>query len=161
MLKTLYTIFLGLMLALFVGVGVATFYAAPKAPDYSAAPQLVKPSPTDAELAQQQAQQAEFQAKNDAFQKAESTYNRNVSLIALGFATLFLVIALWFPPHFIVLADGLLLGGVFTLVYGIIRGLMSQDNAQRFVVISIGLVIAIIIGYKKFVETQEESAKKH
>jgi len=49
------------------------------------------------------------------------------------------------------IADGILLGGVFTTAYGIIRGFMSDSSQFRFLVVTMGLLIALILGYVKFI----------
>ena len=151
MLKNLYALFLGLILATFVGVGIATFYVAPKAPDYPTALNQPPPTVADKQFDQQRtADQVKFDADQKAFQTVEAHYNRNVSGIVIAFAVLFLAISLIFEAKIAIIADGLLLGGIFTLLYGIIRGFMSDQMTYRFVVISIGLVIALILGYVKF-----------
>jgi hypothetical protein len=58
-------------------------------------------------------------------------------------------------PNFIRFADGLLLGGVFTLAYAVGRGFMADDKF-RFVAVSVSLVIALVTGYLKFVRPLEK-----
>jgi hypothetical protein len=53
------------------------------------------------------------------------------------------------------IADGILLGGVFTTIYGIIRGLMSEDTKFRFIIVTVGLIIALVLGYIKFIKNKE------
>jgi hypothetical protein len=53
------------------------------------------------------------------------------------------------------IADGILLGGVFTTMYSIIRGLMSEDSQFRFLIVVIGLGIALALGYIKFIRPRE------
>jgi hypothetical protein len=53
------------------------------------------------------------------------------------------------------MADGILLGGVFTAAYSIIRGLMSEDSRFRFLIVAVGLAIALILGYLKFIRPKE------
>ena len=59
-----------------------------------------------------------------------------------------------------VIADGLLLGGVFTLLYSIIRSFGSEDPRYSFLVTSAGLVITMVVGYFKFLKHQTAKAKK-
>lgn len=155
----MYAVFVGLLFVTFVGVGIATFYTAPKSPDYPVELQFSKPNPTAAETEEQKALQTELNAKQEAFQKADTTYNRTVSMIAIGFAVLFLIIGLVFATRLDIIADGLVLGGIFTLIYGIIRGMISDENAYRFAVTAISLVIAMVLGYIKFAKPAKPAKK--
>lgn len=150
MLKFIYTLFLGLLLALFVGVGVSVFYPAPKAPEY---PRILESvSAPDGQTAEQKREQAAFDERQAVYQEQNSTYNRNVSVITLGFAVVFLALGLILASRIDVIADGLLLGGVFTLLYSIGRGFVSAQNTYRFLVITAGLVVAFVLGYLKFIK---------
>lgn len=60
--------------------------------------------------------------------------------------------------NLIYIADGVLLGGVLTLLYSIVRGFGSQDTMFRFVVVSIGLVIALLLGYIKFIKPNKNQS---
>ena len=86
-------------------------------------------------------------------------YNRNVSIASLLFAVLVLSVSILFAKKLLVLADGAILGGVLTLVYSIIRGFQAGDPKFRFVVVSAGLVIAVILGYLKFIRDHIEVAR--
>lgn len=97
-----------------------------------------------------------YLTEQKAFQTTFSVYNRNVSLIALVFSLVTLVIALGFAQKLTVIADGLLLGGVFTLLYSIGRGLASEDPQFRFIVTTVGLIIALVLGYLKFIRAKTE-----
>lgn len=145
MLKYFYVFFLGLFIALFVGTGISVFYTAPKSPD---APQAVM-YPSKEPTAEEKQAQADFDAAQKQFQAVFSVYNRNVSIITIIFAVLLLIISFALFKIDIV-TDGLLLGGVFTLLYSIIRGLMANDNIYRFIVVSVGLLVTIVLGYFKF-----------
>lgn len=158
MLKLIYTVFVGILLALFVGVGVSVFYTAPKAPDY---PKILESTPADnGRLTDEQKRQdAIYQQEIEAYGPRNSAYNRNVSIITLAAAVLMLVLGLAFAKKIDVIADGLLLGGVFTLLYSIGRGFASEQNTYRFIVVSAGLAIAIILGYLKFSKPQSQTKR--
>ena len=157
-LKYIYTVFLGILLATFVGVGIAAFYPQPKYPQYPPmfAPQAVKPfseaqnDSTQAALLQKQEQES-YRISQD-FQKLSEDYNKNVSVISLTSAIIILLLSLTLVKNLIYIADGTLLGGVLTLLYSIVRGFGSQDDMFRFVVVTIGLLIALILGYIKFIK---------
>lgn len=160
MLKNLYALFLGIILATFVGIGISTFYVAPKAPEFPTT--LSQPTPTTPDK-QFDTQRSEAQTKFDADQKAFETnfarYNRTVSVVAMVFAIAFLTLSLLLDGKIGVIADGLLLGGIFTLLYGMIRGFMTDLMTYRFVVITVGLIVALILGYVKF--ARHEVLVKH
>jgi len=164
MLKYIYTFFIGILLVTFIGVGIAAFYEGPKPPEYSANDMYVaKPDMNDASSAawleadrartiKQDAEYKEFQAKN-------RLYSRNVSVITTIAAVIILVISLTMLKKLDLLSDGLLMGGLFTEIYSIIRGFESQDNKFRFVVVTIGLIISLLVGYLKFIKPQPKNPK--
>jgi hypothetical protein len=153
-LRIVYTIFLGLLLATFVGVGIAAFYKQPKYPEY---PPRLQYAPTVPEKsgttsAEYVKEQEAYTKKTEAFQKISEEYNKNVSIIALIAAIIFVVGSLTLVKHILAIADGVLLGGVVTLIYSIGRGFSANDDIFRFFVVSVGLFIALIVGYLKFVK---------
>ena len=155
MIRYLYTFFVALFLAAFVGIGIAVFYPEPKAPE---APMIYgKEEPT----AQDQAAEEAFNVQQKAYEQKLWVYNRNVSLIVMGVAVLILVISLTLTSQLGVLADGILLGGIFTLLYGIGRGMFTDDNRYRFLVAAIGLAITLGLGYMKFTRRQLKQQAEH
>ena len=160
MLKTVYTFFTGLLLATFVGVGIAAFYVAPKPPEYPTVLSRPATKETPELTAEQQKTQEEFDAANKVHQEKFKTYARNVSLGALGFAVLFAVLGLLLAERILVLADGVLLGGFFTLLYSIGWGFATEDNRFRFLMVTIGLVVALTLGYLKFVRPEQAHRRR-
>lgn len=154
MLKLIYTFFLGLLLAIFIGVGIATFYPGPQTPDVPPALEISKPS---TELSpEERRQQEEYNQQWREYRDDQKIYSRNISLIALVFSLTFLVISLVFAKQLTVLSDGFLLGGLFLLLYSIGNVFVSEDAKYRFIVVSAGLFVAIILGYIKFGHTEEK-----
>lgn len=151
LIKYVYIVFLGIILATFVGVGIAAFYKGSVYPEtplllkYSA-PQTATPS------AEYIRNQEAFDAQSKQYQKDLEMYNRNVSMISLAFSILMLILSLNFAKKIPVIADGLLLGGVLTLAYSVVRGFNTNDDVYRFLVVGAGLVVAMILGYIKFVK---------
>lgn len=161
-LKFIYTLFIGILFATLVGVGIAAFYTEPKAPEYPIGLHTTKPveSPTTQEAEQNQAEQEAYEAAFRDYQEEQNVYDRNVSIIALVIAIVGLVVSLTLFRRLQLIADGLLLGGLLTLIYSIIRGFSTDDNMFRFIVVAIGFATATIIGYIKFVKPAEEKKKK-
>ncbi|MFD1213743.1 hypothetical protein ACFQ36_17020 [Arthrobacter sp. GCM10027362] len=156
-LKIVYTFFLGIIISLFVGLGIRTFYAPPEPPQYPAT-QITKANPTDEEIAKQQKQQEEQERAFRAYEEQNSTYNRNVSTIALVASVILLGASLLLEKRNRVLANGILLGGLFTLLYSIGRGFASQDTLMTFIAVTVGLAVALVLGYRRFFEPPSRQA---
>ena len=158
LLKYVYIVFIGILLSIFIGVGIAAFYEGPKQPDQNYIPRNLyseseKDATKSAELEKiEAAQNKEWQE----FSKKTQEYNKNVSIIAVIASILILVISLTLFKKILLIADGLLLGGVLTLLYAIIRSFNSQDFKYIFVVVSIGLLTSLILGYLKFIKPQSK-----
>lgn len=148
-LRFVYTFFIGLMLALFVGLGISTFYEGPSQPEYPTSIEG-KAVPTDEETERIN----QFNRDMSEYSKAQQEYSRNVSIIALIFAVALLAASLALERFNKVIANGALLGGLFTLLYSIIRGLISQDTKMTFIAVAIGLVVVLYLGYRHFADQQ-------
>ena len=157
LIKYVYIVFLGLILATFVGVGIAAFYKGPTYPETPVSLKYSRPYP-ESTLAPPSAdyvkEQESFDAKSKQFQTSMENYNRYVSMIALGFSVVMMVVSLAFFKKIAIIADGVLLGGVLTLGYSIVRGFNSNDDIYRFLVVGAGLITAMVLGYLKFVKPQ-------
>ena len=156
MLKIVYAFFLGILLAISVGMGVAAFYPQPEGPTYPSELNFVNKEPTQ----QQQQSQKDFDAQQRAWEDKMKPYNRNVSIITMVAALVFMAIGLLLEQKIGVLADGILLGGVLTLLYSMGRGFASQNSKYSFVVALIGVVIAIALGYLRFIKPDHRLALK-
>lgn len=128
------------------------FYPEPTGPEY--------PTFYGKELtADEQKQQAAFDVKQRAYDKKLQSYNRTASLITLVIAVVILSISLIFEKQLGLIADGLLLGGIFTLLYGVGRGMATDNSKYRFMVAGIGLAISLVLGYLKFTRREAKLAK--
>jgi len=154
-LKLIYTLFLGLLVALFVGLGIDAFYSGPKAPDYPSELSVAKPDCENYE--QTKTLQADYDQRQKAFNEESKAYNRNVAIISLAAAIIVLIASFALLAKIQMIADGILLGGVFTTAYSMIRGLMSDDSRFRFLIVTVGLIIALALGYLKFIRPKEEN----
>lgn len=150
-LRYIYTFFVGILVAIFVGMGVAVFYESPKAPpepSWYGSNMSGKFEPTET----QRKEEEEYNKNIRDFEKNEmSEYNRNVSIIVLSLAVVILALSLVLEKPLGVIADGLLLGGIFTLLYGVGIGIAVDSNKFRFLIASLGLAVSIALGYFKFV----------
>ncbi|HBB36996.1 MAG: hypothetical protein UX02_C0002G0204 [Candidatus Moranbacteria bacterium GW2011_GWC1_45_18] len=157
-IKFVYTIFLALLIALFVGLGISAFYSGPKEPLYPV--ELEGEKPGCEETVELRSMREEFNRSQRDFTEKFKLYSRNVSIISISAAILILIVSLTLLSKIRMIADGILLGGVFTTVYSIIRGVMSEDTKFRFLIVTIGLLIALVLGYIKFIKPKEEAEKK-
>ena len=149
LLRAIYVVFLGLIIALFVGLGIAAFYETPKRPEQSSLAQETnyakEPTPQAVE-----AQKAFDKQMKDYEENKLGPYNRNVSIITLVIAVVILTVGLLFSGRFLVLSDGILLGGVFTLLYSILRATMANNIRFTFIVVAVSLAVTIFLGFWKF-----------
>ena len=95
-----------------------------------------------------------------AFQKKDKEYNRNVSIFALIGSIILLSISLFFVKLDSVISNGVLLGGLFTLLYSIGRSLAGGDSKYIFIVVSVSLIIVLFLGYRRFAKIEASPKKK-
>lgn len=119
MLQVIFSIFLGLVVVAFIGIGVDTFYPEPQ---YSTGGE----SPWAA-------------------------YRLTLSIILLVCATLVMLLSLVIADSVgTVLANGALLGGLFTMIYAVGTSLSSGEQLARFLVLTVALVVTVGVGWWKF-----------
>lgn len=127
-LQAVYSFFLGLALVGFFVIGVNTFY----------------PEPPRGNLVW------------EAYQPIQEAWAINTSIILLVLAVVALASSMIRAEGHLVIANGLLLGGLFTLFSAVIMSLSSEESYYRFAVISVALVITILVGWYKFVRKQKK-----
>jgi uncharacterized protein HemX len=167
-LQTIFAIFLGLMVTAFVGVGVYTFYPSPQAQfnsrilDLNRQEQAIRNSksandltPTDRAKIQELAD--ELNKTQDAAQASGESWGRKTSIILIAFATLAMAISLVRAEQLPVISNGLLLGGVFTMVYGVGWIIATGTSTARFIVMTFALAITLALGYVRFVRRRVAS----
>lgn len=149
-----------IILGALITLGIKAFYPEPVAPDYSS---IVKPTPAYAPTpcaandtqckkdlaaynAEQQAEQDQFNAAQKAYDDAMKVYNRNVFIAANIVGIIVFVVG-----FLIVLYGGLagqgapigiMMAGLWGIIYGYMRGWDSIDDKLKFFV---GLVIAVLV----------------
>jgi uncharacterized membrane protein YidH (DUF202 family) len=165
-LQTIFSFFLGLMVVAFVGVGVNTFYPSP-ADRYQAQLQplfdqqstlqaggkTLSPA-EDVQATAIQKQINEIQAKQRV---DEQTWALYTSVILVVFATLVMGFSLVRSDQLRVLSNGLLLGGLFTMLYGMGWTISSGTSNVRFFVVLFALAVTIGLGYLKFVRLRQSA----
>ena len=71
-------------------------------------------------------------------------------IILLIIATALLAVSLALPELQVVISNGVLLGGVGTMLYAVGMTVSTDYSIWRFVVVAIALVVTVGIGYLKF-----------
>jgi hypothetical protein len=160
-LQTIFSFFLALMLTAFVGVGVYTFHGPPQEfeaqiRDLNRQEQAIKTSRAPNELTpvdrdQLRDMQAQRNELSDAAQAAREDWGRSTSIILIVLATLAMAVSLVRADQLPVVSNGLLLGGVFTMLYGVGWIIATDTSIVRFLVMTIALVITLALGYVRFV----------
>jgi hypothetical protein len=166
-LQTIFSFFLGIMVVAFIGVGVNTFYPAPSE-KYQVLLQPLYDQQNTMNVGgktltpAQEAAATALQVKiNDlqAKQRAEELpWTLNTSIILVVFATIVMSVSLVRSDQLRVLSNGLLLGGLFTMVYGMGWTIASGTSNTRFFVVLFALVVTIGLGYLKFVRLRQQVA---
>jgi len=140
LLRIVYTTFLGLIIALFIGLGISTFFPSPETPEYPVSPVS---EPTDAQI-------EKYNKDYDVYTDQLQSYHQVVSIISLVAAVLLLAVSLVTDRRNSTISNGLMLGGLFTLVYSIGRGIASEDNRYTFVAVTVALLVVLYLGYRQF-----------
>jgi hypothetical protein len=131
-LQTIFAFFLGLLILAFVAVAVSTFLPRP--------------------IWSETVSDAKYTAAVDAWQLT-------VGIVLLVCATALLAASLFLPESGSVLSNGILLGGVFTMVYAVISAFIASASLLRFGVVALALVVTIGIGYARFVRGRRAPAQ--
>ena len=161
-LQTLFAIFLGLMVTAFVGVGVYTFYPSP---DKQFRPRIEALDRQEQAIRNSQPENALSPADRARMQKIIDERNRiqdasrasteawsgRTSIILVSLATIAMVISLTAIAGLPVISNGLLMGGVFTMLYGVGWVIVSATSGTRFIVMSFALAVTLALGYLRFV----------
>ncbi len=167
-LRTIFSFFLGLMLTAFAGVGVYTFHPPPdrheaELRDLGRREQAIHESRPRGELTdadRQQLQQISRQRDGlvEAAAAARKPWGRSTSITLIVFATLAMAISLVRADQLPVISNGLLLGGLFTMLYGVGWIIATDSSVARFVVMTGALIITLGLGYVRFVRRAGVSA---
>ncbi len=178
--RVLYAIFLGFLVCMFVVWAMAAWHPTPQWNDeYPGveryAEQAIPPSteelnflsPGEREIRIQEYEadratyrewvagheewEREFKIKMDA-------QGMIVALISLLIAVVITSVCLVYSGRLQVITEGLLLGGIFTLIYSIGWCFARAPNIAVWSV-GIGLVVTLVLGYYKFVRNQPDTNK--
>jgi hypothetical protein len=167
-LQTIFSFFLGLMVTTFVGVGVYTFHP----PEKELRREMVTLSRQEEQIRNARPPNeltAEDRARiqqstdrrnelSDAEVAAREPWGRSTSIILIALATLAMSVSLVRAEQLLVISNGLLLGGVLTMVYGVGWIVATDTSVSRFIVMTVALVITLALGYVRFVRRRATAA---
>lgn len=151
LVRFLYVLVIGLLFASFIGFGLATFYPAPQSPDY---PPTLKYQTSPTPAPDNSVAQKQYDDQFKTYQDKQSNYNLYASIALIAIAVVVLAISMLGLEKVDVIGDGLTLGGVFTLLYGLGRGMTVENNIFRFLAVTAGLMIILLLAYLKFIRVQ-------
>ena len=81
------------------------------------------------------------------------------SIILLTLATLIMLISLLIPvDRAVVVSNGLLLGGVFTMIYAVGMTVTADPSGKAFAVVTAALAVTIVMGWLKFARRSRAGA---
>lgn len=78
-------------------------------------------------------------------------------IILLVIATGLLAVSLALPDEHVVISNGVLLGGVGTMLYAVGMTVSTTNSIWRFVVVGVALAVTVGIGYLKFARRRLDS----
>lgn len=84
-------------------------------------------------------------------EKASDRYYGIFAILTMAFVIVQLAIGLVFASKLGPLADGILLGGIFSLGFGVGVCFRQNNMAARFLIVTAAFGIALALGYMKFV----------
>lgn len=178
--QTILSVSIAIILALFVGYGISTFYESPKYEDFctdtyrdssyintseecesqggiwndmsnNPKPMIEAPGATPAYYMTGFCDL--YKKCNDDFQAASTSYNRLVFIIA-SIAGLTAVLIGSFLLKIESVSSGIMGGGILSLLYGVVRYWSDASDTLRFVMLGIALAVLIWVGYRKFATNQ-------
>jgi NADH:ubiquinone oxidoreductase subunit 3 (subunit A) len=148
-LKSLYAFSIALLVLAFVVFGVSAF-PAPVPPDV--------PPPELSPMGQDPAEDpAQGQQQQQAFQEQLSFYSQVVSFVVLGVAVALLAGSILWLRSLPIIGEGVTLGAVFTLLYGLYIAISGGAGLGTFVAVTVGLLILLGLVYWRFVRSKDES----
>ena len=147
-LQLIFAFFLGLMVTAFIGVGVYTFYppgadqAADEIRELRRDQQDIRDSRSNDALTQEDRDRLsdledEIRGYQDEQREHQAGWAGTTSIILIILATLVMGISLVRADQLPVISNGLLLGGVFTMLYGTGWVIASGDSRMRFWVMTL------------------------
>ncbi len=154
-IRTLYALALAVLVAAFVGFGIETFYPAPESPEEAALSQDAPPpvdedTPPGAQPPPGLPGDPGLQSPIEAYEQELDTHNQVASVIAILVALLILIAGLISGfSRLPTINDGVTLGGVLTLLYGVILAIQAPGGVLGFIAVTVGLIALLVVLYRQ------------
>ena len=172
--KVLYCVFLAALIVLFVAWAMAALYPTPQwdseypaIEEWESSPQMprteeleflsrgeakAKLHEYEAKLKEYEARKKQRQELREALERKTEHHGRNVSLASLLVAVVVVLLGFGLASSLPVISEGLLLGGLFTLMYSIGWSFVGSPKTA-VIPVGIALIITVALGYRMFVRT--------
>lgn len=163
LIKIVYNLIISLLLFFLIWFGISTFYTAPQYPTILPLTPCAVSNTSGKILSPPSCsgQNTDYQKQQDIYQKQITEYNRNISIIGLIASILYVCIGVFFYFKLPLFSFGFLFGGLFTFFYALTNAVNSDQKPLQFIVVCVGLFIALVVGYilflKKKIVPQSES----
>ncbi len=164
-LQIIFAVFLGLMVTAFIGMGVYTFFPPgldslqDRLTELRREQQDLRHGRVDSELSEAQRTrldeiEKEIREGNETRREREEGWARTTSIILMILSTLVMGVSLIRADQLPVISNGLLLGGVFTMLYGMGWTVASRESQLRFWLMAFALLVTLGLGYVRFVRVR-------
>lgn len=175
MVKVIYIIILALFIVAFIGFGINAFHPQPREPDYPKSLEILdfKYGIYSGEIVingekypghlktknpiiiqnykkdrpEMQRIFSEYQKSKDDYSKNLKNYQISVSIISLAAGIIILILSMTVIAGITVISEGVLLGGMFTLIYSIIWTFINGNPKIEFVMTTVGLAMILALGF--------------
>jgi len=142
---------IAILFAIFINLGVSTFYPGPDfenfKPEDCLDERVPKPVQLEGEPIEYETREECFEWSNDSFQNSKNKYERNVFIILIIGGIIGIVLGVVLTVSSV--AAGLLYGGILTLFIAVVRYWGNLQDYARFIIVGIALAFLIWLGYKK------------
>ncbi|MEY2698292.1 MAG: hypothetical protein RL720_248 [Actinomycetota bacterium] len=149
-MKLFASVILGIVIALFVGVGINLFYPEPSYPTELMS--FTNSEPTEAEA----------EASNLAyieFEKERQLHSGIVGVISIVLSVLLMAGSMFLAKKNEVVSQGLLVGGLLLICYGATQAISSGNMMAAFISIGVGLAALIVFILKRFRSVNGETVQ--
>ena len=161
-LQTILAFFLGVMVVALVGAGVHGFYPSPSQSDSKLqkldseqkaleTSQRLVGTMSSSHKAFYEKVSANLAAEKKAVLTGRNTWIRNTILLLIAFAALVMGLSIVLAKRFRSVADGLVLGGLFTMWYCAVWSFTRSGPSTRWAVVVVAVLVTLAVGYLKFV----------
>ena len=175
-LPAIFAVFLGLMIAAVVGLGVYTFMPSPGDRTQQQVSELseqredilgcFEPAYTcrsyDDLTAAEKARYEQLTRQIDDLQEQadqeRDAWAQRTAVVLIVLATALMALSLLLTESMVVLSNGILLGGLFTMLYGVGWAFASEQQGTRFAVLVVALLVSLGLGYLRFVRPRRAAA---